>query len=174
MGGLVLAAVIAVAALYFAMKFHAWLAAQWFLVRLWRFLSGNTWHGEPITDAGWIRPGRRVLIKVGHASRWHHLPRLHRAGWRTGSILAVIGTIWGLFALPQVTLALLASALLAALTVLGARIIRALADRRHRRTWLHPLHLAAHELAGHPRAVPAKSWITAEVDATGAVNKATL
>ena len=49
-----------------------------------------------------------------------------------------------------------------------------IANRRHRRTWLHPLHLAAHELAGHPRAIPAKSWITAEVDADGAVNKATL
>ena len=174
MGVLVLGAAIVAAAMYFMMRAHRWLAAQWFLVRLWRWFTGHTWHGEPITDAGWLRPGRRVLIKVGHASRWHHLPRLHRAAWRTGGTLTVAAVVVGLLAAPAVTLALLGAAFLAGMTVACGYVIRMIANRRHRRTWLHPLHLAAHELAGHPRAIPAKSWITAEVDADGAVNKATL
>jgi hypothetical protein len=168
------AAIVLVIAGYCLMRAHRFLAAQWFLVRAWRWLSGNTWHGDPVTDAGWVRRGQRALTKTGHATRWHHLPRLHRAGWRIGGTLGVLGVIWGLFTAPLVTLALLGSALLAAVTVACGFVIRALYARKHRRTWLHPLHLAAHELAGHPRALAARSWITAETGDDGAVRKAVL
>ncbi len=68
---------------------------------------------------------------------------------------------------------------LAAITAAGAgfvtwRIWRWKRRRSHRRTWLHPLHLAAHDLVGLPRAQSAESWITAELDADKAVRKATL
>jgi hypothetical protein len=170
------AAVIAViAAGYILARLHAWLAAHWFLVHAWRWFSGNTWHGQPVTDAGWLRPGQRALTTTGHATRWHHLPRLHRAVVRTGGTLALLLLTWGFLAAPLVTLAVLAALALAGVTVavlLAMRIARAWKDRR---TWLHPLHLAAHQLAGHPRATLASSWIKdLATDDAGAITGVTL
>lgn len=175
MTGKFLLAVAAVAAIgYMLARLHGWLAAHWFLVRAWRFLSGNTWHGRPVTDAGWLRPGQRALTPTGHATRWHHLPRLRRAAWRTGATLAVLAVAWGLLAAPEVTLACLAAVLLAALALAAWAAWRLARARKERRTWLYPLHLAAHDLAGHPRAALASSWISIGTDAKGAIESARL
>jgi hypothetical protein len=174
MGVLALAGGIAAAAMYFMMRLHAWLAAQWFLVRLWRWFSGHTWHGKPVTDAGWVRRGQKVLTPTGHATRWHHLPRLHRAGWRTGGTAAAFGLIVGWLTVPLLTSLFVIFVVLVALALALWRVIWLLRARKHRKTWLHPLHLAAHELAGHPRALAAGSWITAETDDDRAVKRAEL
>ena len=60
----------------------------------WRWFSGHALDGHVRTNATWTmrsRGARPVLHPSGHAVSWHHLPRLHRAGIRTGSTLAVLG-----------------------------------------------------------------------------------
>jgi len=175
MGALVLAAVIAGFLLYCAFRLHAWLAAQWFLVRAWRFLTGEAHHGKPVTNAGWFRRGYGpALTPTKHAHRWWYRPRWHRASHRTGGVLGSVLLIWGLIAAFWLTVAIAAAGMAGLLAAAGLRVRRMILDRAERRTWLHPLHLAAHELAGHPKAVPARSWITTELDDAGAVRKATL
>lgn len=148
--------------------------ASWLLVRIWRWLSGEAHHGDPITDAGWLRHGQRALTRTGHASRWWHLPRWKRASHRTGGTLASILLTWSGLAYPLPTAIGVACGLACAF---GFGVWRAwvrLARRRHEKTWLVPLHLAAHQLAGHPRAIRAASWIKAELDKEGAVTEARL
>jgi hypothetical protein len=144
------------------------------LVLLYRWHSGNTHDAQPITDAGWFRPGVRAMTPTGHATRFWHLPRWKRAAWRSGCSLTVLTWLW-LWLLSPVAATCLLAVALAGCGYLGYRKLRTLiGGRRHRSTWLVPLHLAAHELAGIPRAALASSWVTAELDDEGAVRKAVL
>ena len=80
---------------------------------LWRWFSGHALDGQHRTNATWTMPSRGdrpVLHPTGHAVLWHHLPRLHRAGIRTGSTLAVLAAAYGLVTAFLVTAALLAAA----------------------------------------------------------------
>ncbi len=143
--------------------------AHGFVILAWRFLTGHPWHGKPVTDAGWLRPGRRALTRTGHASRFHHRPRWQRAGWRAGSVLVIVLAGYGLVIARTLTLAALALAA-AALAVLGClRLWRAVRRRRHRRTWIDPLHVALAPLAGIPLPNPPGSWLAIEPDRSKAV-----
>lgn len=155
-------------------KFGRILRARWFLVRLWLWLSGEAHHGQPITDAGWFRPGQKALTRTGHATRFWHLPRWKRAAYRTGGTLAAVVLLACFLVNPLVTgIVILCLGFVSA--GLGSwLLVRRLLGRKQQRTWLLPLHLAAHELAGIPRAQRAASWITAELDEAGAVDKAVL
>lgn len=176
MTGLFLLAVAAVAFIGWVLfQVERWLHSKWLLVRIWRFLTGEAHHGRPITNAGWLRRGYGpALTPTKHAHRWWYRPRWQRTTHRSGGVLGLIVLAFGAFTEPLLTLGFVILAVLAMLALAGWRIRRALAARAERRTWLHPLHLAAHELAGHPRAVPARSWITTELDVTGAVVSAEL
>jgi hypothetical protein len=63
---------------------------------LWRWFTGNTWHGKRYTNASWTRRATTVHTDHGLAMRWHHWPRLIRAGIRTGSTLILATAIYGL------------------------------------------------------------------------------
>jgi hypothetical protein len=143
-------------------------------VLTWRFLSGHPWHGGVVTDAGWLRPGTKALTPTGHATRWHHLPRWKRAAWRTSGTAVTLAAGWGTLANPSLTWRFIVSAGFVIFVVLGFVVVRAIIGRRRRRTWLLPLHLAAHELAGIPRAALASSWISVGTDESGAVTGARL
>lgn len=166
---------IAVFVLYGVTKVaRARIRAVGFHILAWRWLSGQSWHGKPITDAGWFRDGQRALTPTGHATRWWHLRQWKRAAWRTGGTLAALVTTWEFLLYPQVTAIVIICICFVFIALAGWLLVRRILARRHQRTWLHPLHLAAHELAGIPRAIPAKSWITAELDSAGAVTRAVL
>jgi hypothetical protein len=168
-------AVAAVAAIgYIAAHAHRILAASWFLVRIWRWLSGEAHHGKPITDAGWFRHGQRAMTPTGHARRWWHRPRWQRAAIRTGATLAAVAVLWGRLAYPQVTDWLVLAAAVAAAVLLGRRGWRRLTTREQQKTWLYPLHLAARDRVGIEGAKRAEDWITVELDAAGAVKRAQL
>src|SRR6185503_908378 len=126
---------------YGAARLHRFLAASWFLVRIWRWLSGEAHHGHPVTDAGWFREGKRAMTRTGHATRWWHLPRWKRAAVRTGATLGAVVILWGRLMYPQVTdwtVLVLTIAVLAWLTWRGWHRLSA---RQQQKTWLHPLHL---------------------------------
>ena len=160
--------------LYLLFRFHRFLVTTWFLVRLWRFLTGEAHHGRPVTDRGWFRPGVKALTPTGHATRWRHLPRWQATAHRTGALLAVILVAWGLIVDPLVT-GLLSGLAAVAVMVHGSWLtVRALRRRKDKRTWLHPLHLRVHELAGIPRAQLASSWISVETAKDASVKSARL
>jgi hypothetical protein len=170
-----LVAVIAVIAIgYAAARIQRAVAQTWFLVRAWRFLTGEAHHGHQVTDAGWLRHGKKALTRTGHAPRWWYLPRWQRTLHRSGGVAAVLLVLFSWLADPVATqrqLAVLAAAGLALGYLRAAQRVR---GRRQKRTWLYPLHLAAHEIAGIPAAARAADWIRAELDDAGAVRRATL
>lgn len=131
-----------------------------FLVAAGRVLTGAHPDGKLRTDAGWFRPGSEPLTRTGHALRYWHRPRAHRAVINLLVIAGVLEVAWGWIHHRTVTEDVLAAAAAAWL----ARGFWRLTARRRRRTWVVPLHLRTHEIAGIPKAAAAASWITVEVD----------
>ena len=77
----------------------------------WLWFSGHCMDGQSRTNATWTMRShgpRPVLHNSGHAVAWHHLPRLHRAGIRTGATVALLLILYGLWTALTVTLACLA------------------------------------------------------------------
>ena len=119
---------------------------------VWRFFSGHALDGQFRTNATWTQPASKTLHPTGYARPWHHRPRLHRAGIRTGTTLLVLLAATGLIAAPVVTLAALAAAA-AAITVLGLwKAVRAALAFRHHYRWVRPLHRALTPALGVPPA----------------------
>lgn len=135
----------------------------------WRWLTGHPWHGKPVTDAGWLRPGTRALTVTGHAPRFHYRPRLHRTAIRTGCTLAVLVVAAGLLFARAATLAILAGVAMGLLILLAIRVRSGWRQRQHRRAWIEPLHMVCAPLVGHPVAVPPQSWLAVEPDRSRAV-----
>lgn len=109
----------------------------------WRWLSGHSLDGQHRTNATWTmrsRGPRPVLHSSGHAVRWHHMPRLHRAGIRTGSTLAACGVAWGLVAAPLVTVVILAVLAACAAGYCAWWMYGRARRWRHHRKWVRPLH----------------------------------
>src|SRR5215472_2828404 len=104
---------------YWMARVGRYVAAQWFIVRAWRWLSGQAHHGHPVTDAGWFREGQRALTRTGHATRWWHLPRWKRSAHRTGGTLAVAAVVVAFLANWRAA-SLAAVVLAAAFTALGS------------------------------------------------------
>lgn len=165
MGGpLVVAVAVVVLAGYFAHRVRATVLSSVLMVAAWRWLSGSPMNGEPRTDAGWLRKGHRCLTRTGYCSRFWYLPRWKRAAWRTGSTLAFLIIMYALLADFWLTVALLCSAVFCAFAAAVWLAWLKITRRRDQKTWLYPLHLAAHDLAGHPKALRAASWITPELE----------
>ena len=93
--------------------------------------------GVSRTNATWTmrsRGPKPVLHNSGHAIAWHHLPRLHRAGIRTGATLVFLLIAYGLVTALTVTLAVLSAlAFLLLLAVIWHVTYRV-------RTWNHERH----------------------------------
>ena len=159
---------------YACFSLGRWVAAQWLIVRAWRWFSGEAHHGKPVTDAGWFRKGQRPLTRTGHAAKWWHLPRWKRAVHRTGGTFAVLVVVTAVLVNPVVTVAVLGFLAVAGAALAVLASVRRVRRREARRSFLFPLHLAAHELAGVPRATRAESWIKPELDTGGAVRGVTL
>ena len=120
---------------------------------LWRWHSGASLDGKYRTNATWTMPSRGdkpVMHPTGHAVRWHHLPRLHRAGNRTGSTLALLAAVWGLVTAFWLTVNLLVTAALAAAGYGAWRLYRRVLRWRHHRRWVRPLHRALTPVLGAP------------------------
>jgi hypothetical protein len=125
-----------------------------------RFLAGHHLDGRARTDAGWLRRGTRVLHPTGHASRWAHLPHLHRAGIRWAVVAIAAATCAGLAADATATLAGLAG-LVVLVLALGGRIgWRKLRELAHVRRYVRPLHMALAPMLGIPLAARPQSWLT--------------
>lgn len=105
----------------------------------WRYASGAHLDGRPRTDAGWLRRGTRVLHPTGHASRWAHMPRLHRAGWRLAPPLTALAMLAGLVIDPVIAIPVILTALAAVLGLGVWRLVRAIRTRRHRGQVVAPL-----------------------------------
>jgi hypothetical protein len=126
----------------------------------WRFFSGQHLDGRYRTDAGFLRPGIRVMHPTGHASRWAHLPHAGRAGIRVAAVLAVAGICDGLATDRGATLGALAITA-AGLALAGAGLAWFRARTwAHRRRYLRPLHRALAPELGIPLAARPQSWLT--------------
>lgn len=167
---LLLLAIAAVVVLYGTLKVgRGRVTAHGSHVLAWRWLTGQPWHGKPVTDAGWTRRGERALTVTGHAVRFWYRPRWVRALSRTGRSLAVVAVAAGWVANPLLTAYVLLGITCAAVVVGCWLLFRLVTQWKHRRTWLFPTHIAAHEAAGIPRSARAASWIEVSPDRTRVV-----
>jgi len=98
---------------------------------VWRFLSGHTLDGQHRTNATWTRRADTVLHPTGRAHAWHWLPRGTRALTRTGSVVMLLVTCYGLLVATTLTIAAWAVAVCA---VTGYGIKRRMPRIR---TWRH-------------------------------------
>jgi hypothetical protein len=109
----------------------------------WLFFTGlPVGDGVSRTNATWLQRSRGpkpVLHNSGHAIWWHHLPRLHRAGIRTGATLAFLGVLCGLAADLQVTLIILAVLAAAGLSLLAWHVVYRARNWKHERHYVRPL-----------------------------------
>jgi hypothetical protein len=135
---------------YLALPVLAVAAAAWlwrkvsgwrWLALVWRWHSGAALDGQQRTNATWTKKGTEPLGRVP-VVRWHHLPRLHRAGIRTGTTLALTLVLYGLIAAPQFTQAFLATAVVCALAAAVWRAYGKARSWRHDRDWVNPLNEA--------------------------------
>ena len=107
----------------------------------WRWLSGHTLDGRYRTNATWTRRATATLHPIP-VVRWHHLPRLYRAGIRTGSTIILLGVLYGLITARTVTLAVLAALALAGLLAAAWRAWHQARRWRHHRRYILPLRRA--------------------------------
>src|SRR5262249_55355010 len=110
----------------------------------------------------------------GHGRRWQRLPRIKRTARRTGGTLAFFALVTAFLVSPLVTSAFVIFVILVALALGGVAAWRRVRMREARRSFLFPLPLAAHQVAGLPRATRAGSWIKPPLGAAGAVRAVTL
>jgi hypothetical protein len=105
----------------------------------WRYATGHHLDGRYRTDAGWFTRGTKVLHPTGRASRWAHMPRVHRAAWRLGVplvllIMIVLGVMLGAAALP-----IIGAILLGALALAVWKAVRVALYWQHNRCVVLPL-----------------------------------
>jgi len=108
----------------------------------WLWFSGHSLDGVSRTNATWTmrsRGPRPVLHNSGHAIWWHHLPRLHRSGIRTGASLAFLGVLCGLVLDFQVTLIILAVLAAAGLAPAAWCLFCWARSWQHKRHYVRPL-----------------------------------
>lgn len=116
----------------------------------WRWFSGHAIDGRYRTDASWLH-WSTVTTHPTRVVRWHHMPRLYRAGIRTGGTVAVFVVAYGLAMHRRGTLEILAFAVLAAVMAGGWWAYRKLRHARHHWRYVRPLRAAlAPMLEGAP------------------------
>ena len=169
-------AVLAVLALgYMVLRTRQALLACWFLVMIGRWLSGGSLSGEPVTNAGLFRWGEgRALTRTGHAHSWWYRPRWQRALHRTSGTLLAVVIAYGLLAAFWLTVALILTALFLVFVFACWRAWVWFTCLRRDRKWVIPVHRAAHQVAGVPRAISARKWIDVQMEVDGSVREVRL
>lgn len=132
----------------------------------WRWFSGHALDGEFRTNATWLHPATKVLHPSGRVGRWHHWPRLHRAGIRTGGTLASAAIRYGWQADPTLTLGFAVAAALVSALAGAWFLVRTARSWRHGRQWLAPLHKALAPQIGIGAGRKPGSWLEVSPDRT--------
>jgi hypothetical protein len=130
----------------------------------WRWVTGQPYHGQPITDAGWSRAGTKALTPTGHAGRFWFLPQRRRALRRGIRTVAVLAAVWGLLFQWTVTLLVLALTAVAGIGLGCWAVVRWWRRLKHMKTWMYPAHLVAAPLAGISVTADPSSWLAVEPD----------
>jgi hypothetical protein len=126
---------------------------------LWRWFSGHTWHGNHLTNATWFRRATRVHTIGGVAMRWHHMPRLIRAGIRTGSTLFAIVLIYGLIKYREQTIISIIVTGGGAIIIGGIASIRSLRTLYTNRVTVTPMGMAIAPMLDVPESDATRSII---------------
>jgi hypothetical protein len=136
----------------------------------WRWLTGQPWHGKPLTNAGWKRPGKGdAFTPTKHAPRFHYRLRWQRTIIRTGSTLALILILYGLIVNTRLTIIGLMAGTVAAAGWGCWRTWQRIQQRKHRRAWVEPVHSIVAPMVGVPVVNPPSSWLAIEPDRSKAV-----
>jgi hypothetical protein len=108
---------------------------------VWRWFTGHPLDGKFRTDATWLRPSTKTLHPIP-VVRWHHMPRLHRAGIRTAATLIALWVMVGLLAYRTAMLWVLFAVGMTGGAVGGWWGYYRARDWRHTRDWVKPLNVA--------------------------------
>jgi hypothetical protein len=119
----------------------------------WLWFTGLPLDGHSRTNASWLRPSRGprpVLHNSGHAVWWHHMPRLHRAGVRSGATAVTAVTLYGLAVATWLTVAVLCAVAAVLILVGGWQCVYAVRNWRHERHYVKPLERTLADAIGAP------------------------
>ena len=133
---------------------------------LWRWHTGMPLDGKHRTNATWLKGSSKTLHPTP-VVKWHHLPRLHRAGIRTGGTYGPVLFLYGLLTATTITLAITAAIGLAAAAVTSWWLYRKVRYFRHHWRYVRPLRAALTpvlegappRLAIEPDRSEAKIWL---------------
>jgi len=143
--GLILAALLLTGAVAWAQVWGRRLDKEGALIVYWRLLTGLPWHGG-------------TQDRADHRKRWKVTLR------RLGGFLYIICAVYGMIMDPQATRPAVAASAVAAAGYGGFRVWRRWRIRRHRRTWLTPLHATIHRQLERPVTERPESYITVALD----------
>lgn len=134
------------------------------LVQMFRWLAGIPWDGGPRTNATWTRHATRTLTVTGHARLFWHRPGYWRFSSRTGRVVVIALTGYGLLVARTATLIMIPVGLAALLIWHGYQIWNWLTARRFHQEWVLPMHLALAPHVGQPLSIPPRHWIEIDRD----------
>jgi hypothetical protein len=133
------------------------------------FAASAGWHGKPVTNRGFARPGTKALTPTGHAHRRWYWPQWQHALWRTGWTLVTLLLAADLLLQFRRTLAYLG---VTAAGCAGYGTLRGWAWAQsygHHRNYVKPLHVRLAPKAGIPAAMDPRSWLEVPRDRSYAV-----
>ena len=129
----------------------------------WRWLSAAAWHGNPVTDRRWTRPGTKALTAI-QPHRRCYLPRWQHALWRMQYTIVTVLMCAGLVFQYHRTLDYLE---ITAVAGAGFGLWHGrswLQTYEHRRNYVTPAHTRLAPIAGVPLANKPESWIEVAKD----------
>jgi len=119
----------------------------------WLWFTGLPNDGHSRTNATWRRAShgpRPVLHNSGHAVAWHHLPRLYRAGIRTGATVTAAAVLYGFAVATVLTITVLCTVTAVLLVAGGWHAVYRIRNWRHERHYVKPLERTLTDAIGAP------------------------
>ena len=148
-------------------KGRAFIGHHGLFTMLVRHLTGHTWTGTHLTDAGWFRPAtdKPAKTNTGHTRRFWYRPRAHRMARRDARYGAAVLLLLMWKDYPFWEACLITAAIFAGACAWAAWLIRRWwRERDHYRKYVKPLHLVASRQVGIPAAADPRSWLTIAPD----------
>jgi hypothetical protein len=137
-----------------------WLCIEHPMLRY--FLSGRHLDGVKRSDCGFLHRGKNPKPADSSPSRWCYLAGAERLGYRLVGFALPPAVLVAYVRHPAATIAVGVLILAGLLTLGGAVIRRAIADRRHDKAIAKPLEDVLRPMVGQPRGVPRKAWIESD------------
>jgi hypothetical protein len=106
----------------------------------WRYLTGQPWHGKPLTDRTWKQPGQHALTPTKHAPKFHFKSRREQTFIRVTRVLFIVFAAFDLVRRREATIIFLSVWAAYFAVFYGIKGAVKWRGRKHKRTWIDTAH----------------------------------